>query len=132
MLLLARVLLRDLQFDGFIGAAQSGEQRRRWFADLEINRPILDLNDRVVFEGAVEGMKIIVGGPRPIVFQVTPIQMVVVDEGAIEDDAAVRLQGCVITFAASAWVRPYADGPERPSESAFTTKPPKSGISRYI
>ena len=34
------------------------------------------------------------------------------------------------TFAASACVRPYVDGPTRPSESAFNTKPAKSGMTR--
>ena len=34
----------------------------------------------------------------------------------------------ILTLAASEAVRPYCDGPERPSESALTTNPPKSGI----
>src|SRR6266567_5220880 len=37
-------------------------------------------------------MKIVVGGFRAIVFQIAPVEMVVVNEGAIEDDAAMRLE----------------------------------------
>ena len=93
MALLSGVFLRDLQFDRFVGAAQPGEQRRRRFAHLEIDRTILDLDDDVVVERAVERMKIVVGRFRAIVFQIVPIEMVVVDEGAIEHDAAMRLEG---------------------------------------
>ena len=34
-------------------------------------------------------------------------------------------------FAPSAWLRPYPNGPGWPSESAFTTYPPKSGMRAY-
>lgn len=34
-------------------------------------------------------------------------------------------------FAPSVCERPYVNGPGRPSESAFTTNPPKSGITAY-
>ena len=37
-------------------------------------------------------MKVVVGGFGAIILQIVPIEMMVVDEGAIEDDAAVRLE----------------------------------------
>jgi len=45
--------------------------------------------------------------------------------GTLMRNAVVAL---AMTFAASEAVRPYCEGPERPSESALTTNPPKSGI----
>src|SRR5215471_13227157 len=38
-------------------------------------------------------MEVIVGGFGAIVLQIVPVEMVVVDEGAIEDDAAMWFQG---------------------------------------
>src|SRR5215472_14028316 len=92
MLLLAGVFLCDLEFDRFVAAAQSGKQRRRRFAHLKINRSVLDLDDGVVIELAIKRMKIVVGGLGAVVFQIAPVEMVVIDEGAIENDASMRLQ----------------------------------------
>src|ERR1035438_441630 len=89
--LLSGIFLGDLQFDGFIGAAQAGKKRRSRFAYLEIDWTILDLNDDVLVEVAVQRVEVIVSGLRAIVFQVVPIQMVVVDEGAIKDDTPLRI-----------------------------------------
>src|SRR5215472_2771905 len=62
MPLLACVLLGDLQFNGFTGVAQAGEQRLNRLAYLEVDGAILDLNNHVVVKLAVERMEIIVGG----------------------------------------------------------------------
>ena len=67
----------------FCKPANRGDDR---FAHLEINRPVLDLDDGIVVEGAIERMEIIIGRFRPIVFQVAPIEVMVVDESAVEDD----------------------------------------------
>ena len=80
MPLLPGVFLRDLQLDGFVRTLQSGKERRNRFAHLKVDWTILDLNDDVVVEGAVQWMEIVVGGFRPIVFQIVPVQMVVVNE----------------------------------------------------
>src|ERR1035438_7706767 len=90
MALLSGVLLRHLQLDRFVGAAQAGEQRGSRFAHLEIDWTILNLNDDVVVEGAVEGMEIVVGRFRAIVFQFVPVEVMVVNKRSIENDAAVR------------------------------------------
>src|ERR1039458_794956 len=118
MALLSGVLLRHLQLDRFVGAAQAaeqrgsrggalesewpllklndarqaGEQRGSRFAHLEIDWTILNLNDDVVVEGAVEGMEIVVGRFRAIVFQFVPVEVMVVNKRSIEHDAAVRLE----------------------------------------
>ena len=101
MALLAGVLLRNLQFNGLVRSMQSGEKWRGRFAHLEINGTILDLDDDVIVEGAIQRMKIVVGGFRPIVLQIVPIEVVVVNEGPIKNDSTVGLQrarnhvGCI-------------------------------------
>ena len=92
MALLAGVFLRDLQLDRFVGFFEAAEKRRDRFARLKIDRAVLDLDDDVVVELAVERMKIVVGGAGAIVFGIAPVEMMVVDEGAIEDEAAVRFE----------------------------------------
>src|SRR5690242_10733786 len=90
--LLAQVFLRDLELDGFVGFFESTEQRGDGFAHLKIDRPMLDLNDDVVFELSVKWMEIIVGCLCAISLQVAPIQVMVVDKCAIEDDPMMRLE----------------------------------------
>ena len=68
MLLLTRIFLRDLQLDGFIRALQTCEERRYWLAHLEIDRTVLDLDDYVVVERAIERMKIVIRRFRSIIF----------------------------------------------------------------
>src|SRR5580658_502822 len=89
MALLAGIFLDDLQLDGLICFPEAAEKRRRGFAYLKIDGTIFDLNDDVVVELAVERMKNIVRGAGAIVFQVGPIEMIVVNEGAIEKHAPV-------------------------------------------
>src|SRR5579872_6386531 len=90
--LLPGVFLRDLQFNRFVGVAKAGEQRGRRLSHLEIDWAILDLNDDVIVEVAVKRMKVVVGGLGAIVLQVSPVEMVVVNERAVEHDATVGLE----------------------------------------
>ena len=55
---------------------------------------MFDLDDDIVFELSVERMKIVVGGFGAVVFGIPPVEMMVVDERAIENDAVMRLE-CV-------------------------------------
>src|ERR1700684_76897 len=92
MMLLTGVFLRDLKLDRFVRFFEAAEERRDRLAGLEIDRAMLDLDDDVVVELPVERMKIVVSGLGAIVFRITPIEMMFVNEGAIEDEAAVRFQ----------------------------------------
>ena len=91
--LLAQVLLRDLQLDRLVGLFEAAEQRRGGLADLEVDRAVLDLDDDVVFEQAVELVEVVVGGAGRGRSSGCASPCVVVDEAAIEEDAAVRLEG---------------------------------------
>src|SRR5580693_1462382 len=89
MALLAGVLLGDLDFHGLAGVLEAGEERRDRLANLEVDGAFLGLDDDVGQELAVEGMKDVVGGAGAVGFGIVPVEVVVVDESAIEDDAAV-------------------------------------------
>ena len=89
---LARIFLSDLQFDRFVRFLETTEEGRDRLARLEIDRPMLDLDDDVVVELPVERMKIVVRGLARSFFEIAPVEMMVVDERAIENDAAVRLE----------------------------------------
>ena len=93
MPLLAEILLGDLQLDRLIRVAQRAEERRGRLADLEVDRAVLDLENDVGVEAAVERMEVVVRCSRAVVLQVAPVHQVVVDEAAIEDDAVVRRKG---------------------------------------
>ncbi len=93
MALLAEVLLRDLELDGLAGVLERGEERRDGFADLEVDGAVLDLDDDVRFELAVEGVEVVVAGAGAVGFEVVVVEVIVVDEAAVEDDAAVRFEG---------------------------------------
>src|ERR1700751_4112614 len=84
--LLAQVLLCDLQLDRFVRLLEPAEQRRDGLTHLKVNRAVLDLDHDVVVELSVERMKVVVSSLRAIVLQICPIEMMVVDKGAIEDD----------------------------------------------
>src|SRR6266705_7176592 len=92
MVLLAGVFLRDLQFDRLVCFFEAAEQRRNRFVRLEVDWAMLDLDDDVVFELAVERMKIVVGGFGAVVLGIAPVEVMIVDESAIKHDAVVRLQ----------------------------------------
>src|SRR5580704_9809915 len=92
VVLLACVFLRDLEFDRFIGFLEAAEEWRNRFARLEVDRAVFDLDDDVVVELAVERMKIVVGGFGAIVLRIAPVEMMVVDESAVENETAVRFE----------------------------------------
>src|SRR5262249_31978874 len=90
MPLLTCVFLRDLQLDRFAGLFHAAEKGRNRFARLKIDRPVLDLDDHVVIELAIQRMEYIVSGACAIRLWIAPVQMMVVDEGTVENDATVR------------------------------------------
>ena len=63
--------------------------RRDRLAHLKVDRPFLGLNDDIGGEFPIERMKDIVGGAGAVGLGVAPVQVVVVDKGAVEDDAAM-------------------------------------------
>src|SRR5438067_7676046 len=93
MLLLAGVFLRDLEFYRLVRAGEPGEQRRGRLTNLEIDGAIFDLVDGVVVEMTIERVEIVICSFSTVVLQVAPVEVVVVDEGAIEDDASVGVEG---------------------------------------
>jgi hypothetical protein len=88
--LLAGIFLRDLQLNGCIRLLQSAKQGRRWFPHLEVNGTVLDLNNDVIVELAVQGMEDIVGSTRAVGLEIIPVKMMVVDECTVEEDSAMR------------------------------------------
>src|SRR5579871_2648713 len=90
--LLPEVLLRDLQLDGLIRVLKAAKQRRRRLSHLEVDGAVLDLNDYVVVELAVERMEIIVSRLGAIVLEIGPVEVMVIDESTIENVSTVRLQ----------------------------------------
>ena len=90
--LLAGVLLCGLHFDGLRGVLQRGEERRDWLAYLEVDRAVFDLNDDVGLKGAVERGEVVESCPGTVGLQILPVEVVVVDETAVQNDAMVRLQ----------------------------------------
>ena len=90
MPLLPGVFLRDLQLDGLIRMRHGSEQRRRWLAHLKINGAVLDLNHYVIFELSIQRMEVVVSGAGAICLDVTPIQMMVVNECPIHQHAVMR------------------------------------------
>src|ERR1700720_2190608 len=92
MPLLPGVFLSDLQLHRHIRTLQPPKERRNGFADLKVNGPMLDLNDDVVVELAIEGMEYIVRSFRAVTLRILPVEVMVVYKRAIENDAAVRFE----------------------------------------
>ena len=92
MALLAGVLLRDLHFHGLVGLREAAEERRDGLARLEVDGAFLGLDDDVGRELAVERMEDVVGGAGAVGLGIAPVEVMVVDEGAVEDDSAVRCE----------------------------------------
>ena len=76
---------------------------------------------------AVERLEVVVRGARPIVLRIVPVHVMVVDEAAIEDHAAVRRQRARDDVRGVGVGAAVCRGPTRPSESAFSTKPAEVG-----
>ncbi len=60
---------------------------------MEVDGPMFDLDDHIGFELPVEGMKDVICGSGAIIFWVAPIEMMVIDKGAIKKETVVRCQG---------------------------------------
>src|SRR5260370_23500256 len=92
MSLLASVLLSDLQLHRHVGMSQTAKQRRNWFANLKVNRPVFDLNDDVVLDLAIERLEYVVCSSRAVALGILPIKVMVVDERPVENNAAVGFE----------------------------------------
>ena len=77
MALLAQVLLRNLQLDSRVTLGNVSKQRVRWFADLEIDGSVFDLDDNIVVELTVERFEKLHTRVGAIGFPVRLIQLVV-------------------------------------------------------
>src|SRR5882757_1751159 len=91
--LLAGIFLGYLQLDGFVCFLETAEERRNGFPGLEVDGPMFNLDDHIGFELPVEGMKDVICGSGAIIFWVAPIEMMVIDKGAIKKETVVRCQG---------------------------------------
>src|SRR5207245_5579388 len=106
MPLLSGVLLRDLQLDDLARSRHCPEERRGGLAHLKINRTVFDLDDDSVFKLSVERTEVVVRGPGAVGFWIAPIQVMVVNESAVEENSVMRTQstsndiGCVCGGAA--------------------------------
>ena len=105
------------------------EERRDRLAHLEVDGAMLDLDHDIRLEGSVECVEVVVAGASAIGLEVVPVEVIVVDEAAVENNSAMRFEGACDCVRGLWGVRPYLEGPTRPSESALITKPPKSGIN---
>src|SRR5260370_8348066 len=86
------IFLCNLKLNDLMRAPQATKQGRCGLAYLEVNRPILDLNDDVVGKLSIERMEIVIGGLGAVILSFPPVKMVVVNKRAIEHDAAMRLE----------------------------------------
>ena len=111
----------------FSSAAKSGEAGSRTW---KVDRAILDLDDDVRVEFAVQIDEIVVGGAGAVVFRIVPIHVMVVDEAAVEQQAVVRLEGAG-HYVGGVGVGSSADDRRAngPSESGFMTTPARSGTA---
>jgi len=67
---LAEIFLRDLELNRFACLVQGSKQWRSGLTNLEIDRSVLNLNDDVIVELAIEFVEVIVGGAGAIVFRI--------------------------------------------------------------
>jgi hypothetical protein len=128
MALLAGVLLGDLDLHGLGGVLKAGEERRNRLAGLEVDGALFGLDNDVGGEFAVEGMEDVVCGAGAVGFAVAPVEVVVVDEAAVEDDASVGREGGCEGVGGVGRGAAKVGGPGWPSVSALTVKPAKSGM----
>jgi len=56
---------------------------------LEIDRPVLDLDDDVIFEFSVKWMEDVESGSRAVVLGIAPVKVMVVNKRPVKDDAAM-------------------------------------------
>ncbi|MNC46888.1 hypothetical protein D3C75_959210 [compost metagenome] len=85
MPLLPGIFLGNLHLQHLVGGLKSPEQRGNRLPYLEIHGTVLDLQNHIVMKSAVQGLEVIVAGPRPVCFAVPPILLAVVYEAAPDD-----------------------------------------------
>ena len=91
MPLLSCVFLCDLYLQHLIGSLESTKQRMYRFPDLEIHRPVLDLQYHIVTKSAVKLYKIVIARSRPIGYVISPVLFAVIYKTAPDDKSSVRL-----------------------------------------
>src|SRR5689334_17153752 len=92
MPLLAGIFLGNLKLDRLIGFMQAAEQRRCRFANLKIDGAVFNLDDHIIFKPSIQRMKYVKSGAGAIILPIGPVQVMVVDKRAIENDSAVGLE----------------------------------------
>ena len=93
MAVLAQILRGDLKLDGCARIVQSGEQRRRWFANLEVDWAVLDLHDNVVVELTIQMLKKFELRIRSIRRPVRVADVIVINKRTHHQYASERFQG---------------------------------------
>src|SRR5215475_3742653 len=127
MPLLARVFLRDLQFDGFVRVLKTAQQGRNRLTHLEVDRPVVDLDDDVIFKLPIQRVKDVVGSLRAIIFEIAPIQMMVVNKGTIEKHTALRFERECDDIRGVGWRSPVAQWTKPPFGIRLDDKTSKVG-----
>ncbi|MNC31270.1 hypothetical protein D3C75_795850 [compost metagenome] len=92
MPLLTSILLGYLKLDYLIGALHRSEQWRHWLPNLEIHRSVLDLQEYIIPELAIQRLKVIISRPRTIRRAVPPVLHAVIDKAAPNDKSAMRFK----------------------------------------
>ena len=128
--LLSGIFLRHLQLDRLVGCTKRTEERRHGFARLEVDGTVLDLENDIASNRAVEIVEVVPRRASTIVLQVAPVHMVVVDEPAIEDDAAVRRQRTRDHVGGVSMRAPVRRWSEASFGIGLDTTPAKSGTAR--
>ena len=93
MALLAGVLLGGLDLDRLIRVRERSEQRGNRFPRLEVDGAFLDLDDDVRLELPVVADEVVDAGTGPVGLRVVPLEVIVVDEAAVEDHPVVWRKG---------------------------------------
>ncbi len=96
----AEIFLGDLQFQRDRSASHGAEQRMRRLAGLKIDGAVFDLQQHVAMEPTVERHELIeslhgaiLAAVVRLIVDVSPAMRIRIDEGAPNDDSAVRRQG---------------------------------------
>jgi hypothetical protein len=76
---------------------------------------MLDLDDDIVIKLSIERMEDVVCCPGPVIFEISPVEVVVIDECPIKQDPAVRLKGACQHVRSIGWCSAVG----RRSEAAF-------------
>ena len=93
MALLAGVLLGDLKFYSLAGVLERSKERRDRLTNLEVDWTVFDLDDYVGFKGSIKGLEVVIASASSVCFKVVIVEVIIVDEAAIEDDSSVWFKG---------------------------------------